>query len=74
MDSYDWFCGPWPYISNATSVNPTHPLLLFQYLVGFVGVGYEHTALPPAVALMTADRPEQDISQALAAFSALFDV
>lgn len=45
------------------SVPNTHTLIFFfQYLIGFIGVWYEHAALPPTVALMTADRPEQDIS------------
>lgn len=48
--------------------------LFHTYLVGFACVWYKYSSLPPAVALVAADRPEQHVGCGLAALSPLFDV
>lgn len=54
------------------SAHMTKPL--FPYLVGFIRMRYQHSPLPPTVALVTADSPQQHISCALTALSALLNV
>lgn len=48
------------------------PLVI--YLIGLVGAGHRDTTFPPAVALVTADSPQQDVSRSLNCLLALLDV
>lgn len=44
------------------------------YLIGFVGAWHKDTTFPPAVALVTTDRPQQDVSWPFNCLFALFDM
>lgn len=48
--------------------------LSYTHLVGFAWMWDQHPGLPPAVALMSADGPEQHVGCVTAALVALLDV
>lgn len=60
-------------VNNQTSHRLKEGLILI-YLVGFVGSWYKDTTFPPAIALVTTDRPQQDISRSVNCLFALFDM
>lgn len=45
-----------------------------DYLVGFISSWYKDTTFPPAVPLVTTDRPQQDVCWSVNCLFALFDM